>query len=114
MALGYVAVLVPIRTGFAIQVKLMTAEWWVELVVDAYFVADIFLNFRTAFYQEGALVRDTKKIARSYAKGWLAIDVVSCLPVGYVTLLIENSGGGTLNTKVFKILRLLRLAKLLR
>ena len=59
-------------------------------------------------------------IARSYAKQWLAVDVVSCLPIPYITLIISSlaedgstTGKGN-STKLFKILRLLRLAKLLR
>lgn len=59
-------------------------------------------------------------IARAYARKWLAVDVVSCLPIPYITLIISSqaeesgtSGKGS-TTKLFKILRLLRLAKLLR
>ncbi len=121
LALFYVAVLVPLRTGFGIELDPGTVGWWIELVVDAYFILDLCLNFVTSFYDNDAvLVRAPRQIAKHYAKGWLAIDVVSCLPISYVTLIIEASTteakqhGSTPNTKVFKILRLLRLAKLLR
>ena len=33
-ALFYVAILVPIRTGFAIELKVLTIEWMIELCVD--------------------------------------------------------------------------------
>jgi hypothetical protein len=61
-----------------------------------------------------------KRIARSYAKQWLAVDVISTLPISYITLIIASltddgkSAGRGNTTKLFKILRLLRLAKLLR
>jgi hypothetical protein len=65
------------------------------------------------------LVRNTREIAMHYAKGWLLLDVVSCLPISYVTAIMQATStsaaqGSPPNTKVFKILRLLRLAKLLR
>ena len=75
---------------------------------------------RTGFFDDGVLEMRPKRIARSYAKQWLSVDVVSCLPIPYITLIIasmsengEASGQGS-TTKLFKILRLLRLAKLLR
>eukprot|EP01043_Picozoa_sp_COSAG02_P022046 COSAG02_NODE_1134_length_14376_cov_382.343700_2_plen_705_part_00 len=121
LALFYVAVVVPLRTGFGIELDPGSAGWWMELVVDVYFILDLCLNFVTSFYDNDAvLVRAPREIAKRYAKGWLAIDVVSCLPISYVTLAIEAGSskaaqrGSTPNTKVFKILRLLRLAKLLR
>ena len=85
------------------------------------------------------LERKPVSIFKRYLKGWLVVDIVSCLPITYVTALVNASGGSgavsslprsffacdpwacserllvlQVNTKVFKILRLLRLAKLLR
>jgi hypothetical protein len=47
LALFYVALLVPLRVGFALELVLFSFEWWVELLVDVYFIADIFLNCTT-------------------------------------------------------------------
>ena len=59
-------------------------------------------------------------------KGWFWLDVVSCLPVAYITQIAaaldssdgggDEGGGGAAggNVKILKVLRLLRLAKLLR
>ena len=63
------------------------------------------------------------KIFKNYATSWLLIDLASCLPITYVTMLqdhLDDSPGGTEattgggSTKAIKILRMLRLAKLLR
>lgn len=146
ISLLYVAILVPARTGFGIDLEFGTWEWWLELSVDLYFICDIIVNcvcsivtvfsrsqaalsaltlfaafpVRTGFFEDGVLEMRPTRIARTYAKQWLAIDVVSCLPVPYITLIIasladegHSSGKGN-STKLFKILRLLRLAKLLR
>jgi hypothetical protein len=119
-ALLYVALLVPFRTGFGIDLEPFHFEWWLELVVDLYFIADIALNFRTSFDDDGVQELRPGAIAKSYLKGWLAIDVISCLPVSYITQAYqashaeETAAGSGANVKAFKILRLLRLAKLLR
>jgi hypothetical protein len=43
-ALFYVAILVPLRVGFSLELELLSFSWWVELVVDIYFITDICLN----------------------------------------------------------------------
>ena len=78
------------------------------------------INFRTGYIDENSVVEmRPKRIARHYAKGWLLVDVFSCLPTSYITQVIEatrsdDTSVSAPNTKIFKILRLLRLAKLLR
>eukprot|EP01043_Picozoa_sp_COSAG02_P025459 COSAG02_NODE_1432_length_12646_cov_3.566988_6_plen_44_part_00 len=39
--------MVPYRTSFDLEVEFATAEFFVELMVDIYFVVDIVMNFRT-------------------------------------------------------------------
>ena len=56
LALFYVAVLVPLRTGFGIELDPGTTGWWIELVVDVYFILDLFLNFVTSFYDNDAVL----------------------------------------------------------
>ena len=88
---------------------------WFELFSDLYFLADIFINFRTGFVsEEHQLVMNAKEIRRRYLKGWFMVDAVACLPVGYVTQFMGHEGGDGQQLKAFKTLRLFRLAKLLR
>eukprot|EP01047_Picozoa_sp_COSAG01_P024022 COSAG01_NODE_1471_length_10198_cov_4.595703_2_plen_586_part_00 len=116
LMLLYVAVLIPQRIGFDIDLELLTWKWFIELIVDTYFIADIFVNFRTGVMIDNELEMSARRIAIHYAKGWLLVDVVSCLPIGYVSQAMNESGQtpATSNTKAFKILRMLRLSKLLR
>ena len=46
----------------------------------------------------------------NYLRTWFTIDLLSCLPVGYLQLFIPGAG----DLKAFKSFRLLRLFKLLR
>jgi CRP-like cAMP-binding protein len=119
----YVFITVPYRTCFMIPTpQLLTSWFWVELFVDVYFVVDIVMNFRTAFYdgRTGELIINDGDIARNYLSTWFAIDFVSCLPISYIELIGEamkdsatgDGAGGQF--KALKILRMLRMAKMLR
>jgi hypothetical protein len=48
---------VPLRTGFRIEVEAGGFAFFLDMVVDVYFVADVILNFRTAFYKVRRLQR---------------------------------------------------------
>ena len=126
MFLFYVAILTPLRIGFNVEVdgpgkgSTVSATWVFELVVDVYFIADIFVNFRTAFEASDRFIeRRVEVIKWHYIKSWFFIDLVACLPINYVWLIITAAQGGSgadgkANLKVIKVIRLLRLAKLLR
>jgi|EP01047_Picozoa_sp_COSAG01_P037039 hypothetical protein len=119
-ALLYVTAVVPIRVGFSEEPKPgANFAFMLDVVVDLYFIIDLFLSFRTAVWlNSGALEVDRNEITRIYLKSWFTVDLLSCLPVTYVALIIScsrgdcNATGG--ETKGIKMLRLLRLAKLLR
>jgi hypothetical protein len=53
---------------------------------------------------------------REYLRGWFCVDFVSCIPVQYITMAIQETQGvgeGN-NYRAFKALRLIRLSKMLR
>ena len=124
--LVYVGITIPLRMGFD------RGEWsdpktgwfWFEIIVDLYFWVDIFMNFRTAFRiipqdPQSPLVIDIREIRKRYLKSWFAVDAISCMPISYIELIAgadnaDANGGPNNNIKIFKTLRLLRMAKLLR
>lgn len=118
MLLLYLLVAVPLRVAFDVDVDFNTAAFWFDVCVDIYFIADVVLNFRTGFYHKnGILEIDLRNIAVEYAKTWLTLDVITCLPVTYVIMLIKWDADGSESSrhvKVFRVLRLLKLGKLLR
>ena len=115
LVLTYIAIVVPYRAGFAIEVPAGSPIFWFEVVCDVYFVFDIVLNFRTAYRDsDGILITDPNEIARAYMRSWLWIDVFACFPVTYIELLVGADGGVGAKLKALKIFRLLRLAKMLR
>jgi hypothetical protein len=134
LLLLYVAVLVPLRIAYDVLLTPGEPSWWLELAVDCLFVADVWFNFRTGYYEEGqaadnggALVLDARAIRARYCRSWFAVDLLSILPAGYIVQIMEDGEGGegegggggqgghnTVNTKAVRIARLARIAKMLR
>jgi hypothetical protein len=114
--LMYVIVTVPLTVAFGVETDLWSGWFLVDLVVDVFFITVVVLNFRTAFMtKSGHREGRPLEIARHYCKNWFFIDLVSCLPVQYISYMVEgetDSGAG--NVKMLKSLRLMRLAKMLR
>eukprot|EP01043_Picozoa_sp_COSAG02_P023529 COSAG02_NODE_1260_length_13563_cov_28.883764_3_plen_1060_part_00 len=105
---------VPLRTGFGVTVELWSYDFWQDAVIDIYFIIDIVIQFRTAYWsRSGVLVTDTRKIRNNYLKGWFLIDFVCVLPLGYVGYIFSGDGenGGF---RAVKSLRLLRMGKMMR
>lgn len=106
---------VPIRTCFGTEVPLWSGAFWFDAFTDVYFIIDVGVNFRAAYYDEkGVLVSDAKQIAKQYLKGWFPIDFASCLPVGYVQYIFAEGGSGGQQLRSLKALRLLRMGKMMR
>ena len=86
----------------------------INRLVDLGFMADIFVNFNLAYFDEAASMWIVKKglIGKRYLTTWFVIDVVSILPFDSLGLVIESDSIQQL--KVLRIVRLLRLIKLLR
>ena len=111
----FVTATVPLRACFAVDVDIWSAEFYVDLVIDVFFITDVVINFRTAFFDHNGFreYRDWP-IARNYMKGWFVIDLVSCLPVGYIQYFVSDEGGGDDNFRSVKSMRLVKMTKMMR
>jgi len=82
---------------------------YVWLFVDIAFAMDMYLCFRTAYIDShGALVTDRKKIAKHYLSRWFFPDLISILPFNFLF------GAWGEFTTLFKMLRVIRIAKIFR
>ena len=91
-----------------------------------YQVADIILNFRTAYYlPDGTREERKKEIAIHYFNGWFTIDFLSTLPVSYISYFAGSDAVDTAGSisgdeskasqlRAMKALRLVRMSKMLR
>ena len=122
-----IVIVVPFNIGFDVTVLPLTFEFWTDVTIDVYFIIDVFLNFRTAYYTGNANLETGRcKIASNYLSTWFIIDMVSCAPISYVVLLMQYLETGSIHSnskaastasqgnrqaKLVKILRLIRLVK---
>jgi hypothetical protein len=116
--LVYVVLTVPLRVCFGIDIELWTVGFFIELLVDLFFVVDVVINFRTSFYDaNGFRENRTDRIMSNYLRGWFAVDFFSCLPFGYVQYFVDGDqdasggGGGQGQGNAFKGVKALRLMK---
>lgn len=89
---------------------LMPGVW--EVMVDATFMTDMYLNFRTAFIcRDGGdvLMTSRRAIAKRYASGFLVVDILSTLPWD---IFIQNGGLGLV--QLFKASKFMRLSRAIR
>ncbi|XP_059089572.1 potassium voltage-gated channel subfamily H member 8-like [Tigriopus californicus] len=88
-----------------------------DVIVEAIFIIDILLNFRTTFVnKKGEVVSTSKSIAFHYMKGWFILDLIAALPfdVLYASELSEMDSESFTSIHLLKLTRLLRLARLLQ
>jgi hypothetical protein len=99
-----------------------TPLFFINWVVNAVFIIDIFKNFFTPYKEPlrkgGGIVKSHKKIARSYLTSWFLLDFISVLPVDNVMMAIDTSnlsGAGALGAiRMLRLLRLIKLARIFR
>ena len=115
----YNAIMVPLQLAFSDQIS-TTANQYLSALSDFWFIVDIFVNFRTAYFirvcGNDILVDDSMDIAATYIKGWFPIDVIS-LGLPFNTLFesaFSTSAKDILSAfALLKMLRLLRLERVM-
>jgi hypothetical protein len=118
--LFYVAFTVPAYACFGVDVKILSMKWFVETLIDIYFILDVGLNFFTACDKSnGMREANLRGIARNYLMSWFAIDFISCIPVQYVQYVasdrtVQQGTSANNSSRALKTLRLIRLSKMLR
>ena len=66
-------------------------HWLVHPIMDAYFILDIVLRFRTGYIDHnGRLITNPDKIRRRYLRGSFLIDLIISLPYGFLSDIWKN------------------------
>lgn len=122
-ALSYIILILPVRVGFAVEIPLLSFPFCIDLIIDVYFIIDIYLNFNTArWLPNGVLDTNRKSIRRRYARGWFTVDLVTSFPISYIMLLARLTQGDTRGerngyqrmTRLVKIVRFKRIREVLK
>jgi hypothetical protein len=86
-----------------------------ELVIDAVFMVDIFLNFITAWDNQGFVVREFSLIAKNYVRSWFVPDFAGSFPFDKtITALIDADGRTLQSTTFIRGLKFIKMLKLIR
>ena len=86
-----------------------------ELVLDAFFLGDVVMNFFSATFDElELLVWDPRKVACGYVRSWFALDLLAALPLTLAAERLAGAAEFTTVARLGKVFRLLRLISLLR
>lgn len=84
--------------------------------IDAFFILDILINFRTSYVLEssGEEIYDLKMVALKYLKGKFCIDLLASIPFDYIALLFAFGDDESFWLEFFSILKLVRVLRLSR
>ena len=67
----WVATVVPYRICFDVTIELASLPFWIDALIDVFFIIDVILNFRTAYYlPTGFLETDLRQIRKHYIGTW--------------------------------------------
>lgn len=86
-----------------------------DVIVEAMFIIDIGLNFRTTYVnKKGEVVAKPKSVAVNYLRGWFIVDLLAALPFDLLNAAGLYSRDNQMYLHLLKLTRLLRLARLLQ
>ncbi|XP_039292753.1 potassium voltage-gated channel subfamily H member 8 isoform X2 [Nilaparvata lugens] len=112
IATFYVAIVVPYNASFVNSDRPSMVS---DVVVEALFIVDIILNFRTTYVnRKGEVVSSSSSIAINYGKGWFVLDLLAAIPFDLLYASDVYSGEEHGQIHLLKLTRLLRLARLLQ
>lgn len=82
-------------------------------LIDVMFMVDIFINFRSSYYNDatGEEITDCKSISISYLKGKFWIDLVASLPLDFLSYGFQELDK---NSQILDFIGLLKLVRVLR
>jgi CRP-like cAMP-binding protein len=111
-ALGFTALITPFEIAF-LQVSL-NGLFVINRLIDFTFFADIWINFRLAFWDsnERKYVTDPQLIRRHYMRSWFLLDAISTIPWDIFD--VVDIGADVSDLKVLRIAKLIKLTKLFR
>ena len=79
LMLAYTMSIVPLEVAFDYPSRLESsvASGVINMVIDVCFVLDVCLTLRTAYFNDGMMVRDSSSITRRYMRTSMPLDVLT-------------------------------------
>ena len=101
---------IPFRAAF--EPDIMKGIYFIilDILIDLTFLADIFINFRTAFINpKGIVVETPKEMAINYIKGSFLLDLFATIPFDTIADLIFKQ-----KNKFYELFGILKMGRVLR
>lgn len=102
----------------------ITLSFELEVIANisqCFFLFEIYLNFQTAYYSKGTLIKNRKEIIANYLKVWFFLDCVASFPYDWVLDSIEfdsndyeSSASILRNAKLIRTFKFIKFIKVLR
>lgn len=110
VAIVYSVIMEPFYIAFSYQGKPGSATYVLDWITTAIFFLDMFLSFRTGYFDEKDMfITNGKLVLLRYLSGWFVLDFLSTFPFEVV-----GSDASMSSTKMLRVLRLFRLFRLIR
>jgi hypothetical protein len=112
--LMYSATVVPYR--IAIHDEEPVGWIIVDNVIDVLFFLDVIVNMLLAYWDaDSNLITDHKTIIGNYARSWMVLDVIACLPLNYIIEEFNSDYKSLMRVaRLPRLYRLIKIAKLAR
>ncbi|KAE9026702.1 hypothetical protein PR003_g5190 [Phytophthora rubi] len=105
----YNSVSIPFQLSFGASVaETISAIEYIQRVIECFFIADILVNFASAYEEHGQIQVKLVKIAKKYLKSWFLLDFISAFPLYYI------QGSYFRIPQLARLFRLFRLFRLVR
>lgn len=87
---------------------------YIDVIVDIWFIFDIYLTFNTAYYlgSHDLLITNKKSVRMHYTKGFFLIDLAAVFPFEPLAALQKLDGNKALST--FSVLKMFKLSRMVR
>ena len=134
LALLFTATITPfevcILEAMSLEEMLYDPLAWINRLVDAVFITDVFLNCMMSFQDSSAeggasWVYDNQRILMHYVKSWMILDIITAFPIDLVTAAFTPSSSAAEvmsgewkdddaadSTSMLSLIRMIRLVKL--
>ena len=104
----------PIRLAFMDETSLSGMQLIFDLSADVCFVLDIAFSFMAVEEDaNGELIRDRGEIATRYMKSWFCVDLISSLPVAWITFYLQSTPNSIQSLRFLKLAKMARLYRIL-
>lgn len=116
LLLVYTMIAVPVRIGFGWDPEVWSIQFCVDLVVDIFFLVDLFVQMQTYFHDNrtGEWVYDQTKIRSRYLHTWFVVDFVAVMPVDHILRLLHKLDHSISDARAFRMLRMARIFRYIR